>query len=190
MSSASLRRRRIIGLRILSLARKRRSSSAMTAGSSPTICASARAEVFAGNGFQVVLTPVPDAHAVGFLRGQGPARHRRRDDHRQPQSAGLQRLQAQVPLRRLGGIRPPAKAVEKLPGPQPGPPRPWPRLSRHKQIRITDVRPAHYAALKTARGFQAHRQVQAPLRPRSAVRRRRGLLRGIAGGHDLQGHDA
>ena len=42
-----------------------------------------------------------DADALGFIRRQTPERRWRRDDHRQPQSADFQRLQAQVVLRRF-----------------------------------------------------------------------------------------
>ena len=46
-----------------------------------------------------------DADAVRFIRRQTSERHRRRDDYGQPQSAGLQRLQIKIVLRRLKRFR-------------------------------------------------------------------------------------
>ena len=105
MSPASPRRRRTIGARIRSRARKRRSSSATTGGFSPTSSPVAPPKCLPGNGFQVVLTPEPTPTPSVSFAVKAPARHRRRDDHRQPQSANVQWLQTQVALRRIERLR-------------------------------------------------------------------------------------
>ena len=123
------------------------------------------AEVFAGNGFSSGSDIRTDADAVGFLRGQTSARGRRRDDHRQPQSAEFQRLQTEVLLRRL-------QRFGHLPGgrkfsrPQPGQIHP---AGRGRQIagriKIADVRPGALCRAEKTGGLQTHREIKAAFRP-------------------------
>ena len=94
-----------------------------------------------------------DAHAVRFLRRQKSGRGRRRDDHRQPQSADFQRLQTQIALRRLQRVRRTCRPSKVF----------WmqprqdnianPQIAKSVNLR-SDVRPAHYAAMKRLVDFK------------------------------------
>ena len=72
------------------------------------------AEVLAGNGFQVILTPEPTPTPSVSFAVKNSARGWRRDDYRQPQSADLQRLQTQIVLRRLQQTPKTCQAVESF----------------------------------------------------------------------------
>ena len=146
------------------------------------------AEVLAGNNFQVVLTPEPTPTPSVSFAVKTSARRRWRDDYRQPQSADFQRLQTQVVLRRF-------QQFGRLQGCR-GFPRPKPAQNSplaeavNGRISVADVRPAHYAALKKLVDFKFIAKSKLRFAHDALVRRWRGLLRAIAGRHNLQSHDA
>jgi phosphomannomutase len=111
------------------------------------------AEVFAGNGFQVVLTPCPTptpsvSYAVKDLGAIGGVMITA--SHNPPVFNGF-KLKSH-----FGGSAEPAtcKAVEKLLDRNPVMSKALADAVKAKQIRIKDIRPAHYAALKRLVDFQ------------------------------------
>jgi phosphomannomutase len=111
------------------------------------------AEVFAGNGFQVVLTPCPTptpsvSYAVKHQQAIGGIMITA--SHNPPVFNGF-KLKSY-----FGGSSEPStcQAVEKLLDHSPVKSKPLAEAVKGKQIRIKDVRPAHYAALKRLVDFK------------------------------------
>jgi len=139
-SPVSRRRRRTIGSQTRWPAQNEKLSSGLTAGFSPTLCANRRRdpgrEQFCGRAHSETV-----AHTFNFVRCQGAARRRRRDDYRQPQSSHLQWLQTQVVLRRFQRFRN-VPDRRKFSRPQSGQTVPLAEAVKAGWIKIADVRPA------------------------------------------------
>ena len=146
------------------------------------------AEILAGNGFQVVLTPEPTptpsvSFAVKSLNAVGGVMITA--SHNPPIFNGFKLKSF------YGGSSDPEnlQGRRKFSRPQSVPSN---RPSTHRRIgKFPSGRPpGAFRRAETARGFQVDCEIKTAFRPRRFVWCRRRLLRTVAGGHDLQGHDA
>jgi phosphomannomutase len=142
------------------------------------------AEVFAGNGFEVILTPEPTptpcvSFAVKRLRAAGGVVITA--SHNPPRFNGF-KLKAHY-----GGSADPAEcqAVEAQLDRTPVRRLALETAVRQRRVLCRDVRPAAFCRDPAAGGFPARREGPVAGGARRAVRRRRRLLRGVAGRNDL-----
>ena len=149
----------------------------------------AAAEVFAGNGFQVVLTPCPTptpsvSYAVKDQRAIGGVMITA--SHNPPAFNGFKlksHYGGSADVRHLPGRR-------KLPGSRArSGAKPLADAVKAKQIRIKDVRPAHYAALKRLVDFKLIAKSRLRFAHDALFGVGAGLFRGVARRHDLPGDD-
>ncbi len=146
------------------------------------------AEVFAGNGFEVVLTPCPTptpsvSYAVKAQRAIGGVMITA--SHNPPVFNGF-KLKSH-----FGGSSEPAtcQAVEKLLDRTPVKTMPLAEALKARRVRIKDVRPAHFAALKRLVDFKLIAKSRLRFAHEALFGVGAGCFEEIAGGHHVPGDD-